>query len=116
MVQFALKVVITALVVAGVSELGKRSSVAGAVLASLPLTSILALIWLHRDTGSAEKVIGLSMGIFWAVLPSLVFFLVLPLFMRAGFRFPWALSAASAVMVAAYALYVVAMRKLGVAV
>ena len=79
MTGFLTKVLITALLVAAISELGKRSSLAGALLASLPLTSLLALMWLYRDTGSALQAAELAKGIFWLVLPSLALFLVFPL-------------------------------------
>ena len=61
----------TAVLVVAISEVAKRSSLLGAVLASIPLTSVLAMIWLYADTGDAEKVADLATGIFWLVLPSL---------------------------------------------
>lgn len=69
--QFAIKVIFTVVVVVAVSEIAKRSSFWGALLASLPLTSLLAFIWLYVDTGDAQGVANLSQGIFWLVLPSL---------------------------------------------
>ena len=69
-----------------VSELAKRSSFWGAALASLPLTSLLAFVWLYLDTGDIQKVSSLSQGIFWLVLPSLLLFVVLPLLLRSGGR------------------------------
>ncbi len=72
--QYLIKIIITALIVTGISELGKRFSPLAAILASLPLTSILAFIWLYHDTKDSQKVIDLSYGIFWMVFPSLLFF------------------------------------------
>lgn len=71
---------------AAISELGRRSSLAGALLASLPLTSILALVWLYHDTQNLEKVAQLSNGIALIVLPSLVFFLSLSFLIT---KFQW---------------------------
>jgi hypothetical protein len=113
-VPFLLKVAVSALLIAGISELGRRSTAAAAILASLPLTSILAMLWLYRDTGSVEKISGLSIGIFWAVLPSLLFFIVLPIFLRSGIRFTWAMLAACVVMTAGYSAYALLLRKFGV--
>ena len=87
MATLAVKVVLTALIVVAVSELAKRSTLAGALLASLPLTSLLALIWLYRDTGDAMQAADLARGIFWLVLPSLAFFLVFPAGVRIGWGF-----------------------------
>ena len=112
--QFLIKTAISAFLIAGVSELAKRFSPIAAILASLPVTSILAMIWLYRDTGDAGKVISLSSGIFWAVLPSLLFFVVFPVFMKAGLKFGWAMVAASAVMFLGYSLYLVILDKIGI--
>ena len=80
--QFVIKIIVSALIIAGVSELGKKYTPVAAILAALPLTSILAIIWLYRDTKDVEKVSNLSTGIFWAVLPSLLFFL--PFLLKSG--------------------------------
>lgn len=85
--NYIVKVVITALLVVAVSEVSKRNVVAGALLASIPLVSVLAMIWLHLDTGDARRVSDFSLGVFWLVLPSLVLFLALPAFLKAGISF-----------------------------
>ena len=85
--NFLLKTLLTALLVAGISALGKRYTALAAILASLPLTSMLAMTWLYADTRDNQKIIELSKGIFWAVLPSLLFFLTLPVLLKWGVRF-----------------------------
>lgn len=85
--QYVLKIVISAVVLVAVSELAKRSSFWGAALASLPLTSLLAFVWLYLDSGEVQGVSALSQGIFWLVLPSLVLFIALPLLLRSGAGF-----------------------------
>lgn len=112
--RFLFKILLTALIVAGVSELGKRYSWIAAILASLPLTSILALTWLYWDTGDEVKVANLSYGILWAILPSVLFFIALPISMKLGLKFPMALIVASTIMVAGYTGYVVLLKRLGV--
>jgi hypothetical protein len=100
--QFAVKIAVTVAVVVAVSEIAKRSSLWGAVLASLPLTSLLAFVWIYVETGNAQGVADLAQGIFWLVLASLPLFLVLPLLLRSGWPFWPSLAAACAVTVAAY--------------
>lgn len=112
--QFLVKIVLSALIIATVSELGKRFTLLGAILASLPLTSILALTWLYVDTRDTQPVIDLSVGIFWAVLPSLLFFLVFPLLLRGGMAFTPALLASCVVMAAGYGLYTLVLHQLGI--
>lgn len=99
MLQYAIKVLVTAVVVVAVSELGKRSAFWGAVLASLPLTSLLAFIWLYRSTGNVEAISSLSHGIFWFVLASLPLFLILPALLKNGLTF-WPAFGASCVVTA----------------
>ena len=87
MLRYALKIVLSTAILVAVAELAKRSSFWAAALASLPLTSLLAFVWLYLDSGDIDKVAMLSHGIFWLILPSLVLFIVLPLLLRGGLGF-----------------------------
>lgn len=102
MTAFLVKVLITAVLVGAISELGRRSSFAAALLASLPLTSLLAIMWLYRDTGDALQAAQLARGIFWLVLPSLALFLVFPLGVKVGWGFWPSLAAGTAATLVAY--------------
>ena len=112
--QFLLRVLISALIIASVAELGRRYSVLAAILASLPLTSILALSFLYAETRSTKTVVALSYSIFWAVLPSLIFFVALPLFIKLGLGFVSALLLACIVMALAYSAYAALLGRFGV--
>ncbi|TVR49180.1 MAG: DUF3147 family protein [Puniceicoccaceae bacterium] len=104
MLEYLTKLLLSAIVIVVVSEVAKRSGYLGALIASLPLTSLLAITWLYLDTGDIEKVRLLTTGIFWLVLPSLVFFLVLPLLLQQGLAFWFALGLSILSTMAAYAL------------
>lgn len=108
-----LKAVISGAIVALASEAARRSTVLGAVLVSLPLTSILTLIWLYRDTGDVDEVASLSWSILWVVVPSLVFFVALPVGLRSGLAFAPALALACALTALAYGAWVAAAHALG---
>lgn len=82
--QLLIKLAITVATVMLASELSKKPGVLGALVASLPLTSLLVLAWLYRDTGDAARVATMGMDIFWFVLGSLAFFPALALAIRAG--------------------------------
>lgn len=112
--QFTIKLLISAVVIAAVSEIARRVSWIAAILASLPLTSILALTWLYIETKDITKVSELSTDIFWAVLPSLIFFILLPAFLRTGMGFWLSLGLSSAGMTLAYTANVWLMKKAGV--
>ena len=84
------------------------------MLASLPLTSLLAFVWLYVDSRDVELIAALSNSIFWLVFASLPLFLILPFLLRSGFGF-WAALAASCVVTAgAYAALIRALAWLGI--
>lgn len=111
MVYYIIKIAITTGLIVTISEVSKRSSFIGGLLASLPLISFLAIIWLYVETGSIEKVSNLSKSVFWLVLPSLPFFLLLPALLKRGTHFYFSLCIATAVMVGLYLLEVIVLRK-----
>ena len=94
MLAVAIKIVVTAVLVVAISEVAKRSTLLGAVLASIPLTSVLAHdLALRRHGRRARRSRDLASGIFWLVLPSLALFIALPLMLRAGWPFGLSLAA-----------------------
>lgn len=108
------KLALTAVLIVAISELSKRSTMMGALLASIPLTSVLAMTWLYVDTGEIDKVAALSTSVFWLVLPSLALFLALPALLRAGVGF-WPSMVASMVITAAcYAVMVPVLTRFGI--
>jgi hypothetical protein len=102
MLYLITKFAATALIVVAVSELAKRSTLAGAILASIPTVSVLAMIWLYLETRDTDRVANLSLDIIWLVLPSLVLFVVLPLALRVGIGFWLSLMAGIAATALAY--------------
>lgn len=82
MSQLIIKTLVSAVIIAVISTVSKRFPGLGGLIASLPLTSILAMIWLYQDTQDVQKVISLSNSIFWMIIPSLSFFIVLPYFIK----------------------------------
>lgn len=114
MAWYATKILVSAILLVAVSEIAKRSTLAGALLASLPLTTLLAILWIHFEDGGNEKIAALSTGVFWLVLPSLALFLVLPLALRAGWGFWPGLGAGVAATIACYGAMIPALRHFGI--
>jgi hypothetical protein len=112
--EYVVKIVLTSILVVAISETAKRSSLAGAVLASLPLTSLLAFVWLYVDTGDTAKVASLATGIFWLVLPSLVLFVALPVVLARGIGFWTGLAGSIALTVACYFAMIWVLGRLGI--
>ena len=91
-----IKIALSALLIVAISEIAKRYSLLAALIASLPVVSILALTWLYVETSDVARVSELSRQIFWLVIPSLAFFLLLPVFIKLGLGFWLSLGAAVA--------------------
>jgi len=113
--QSLIKILISALLIFAVAQIAKRSSLFGALVASLPTVSILAMIWLWRETHDAARLARFSAGVFWLVLPSLVLFALFPaLLLRWHFSFPVALTIASLATVVTYLAMLAMLKTFGV--
>ena len=116
MLYYIVKILLSATVLVAISEIAKRSSALAALLASLPLMSLLAFMWMHAEGASPGTIAALSGQIFWLVLPSLLLFLLLPWLLRHGLGFWPALGLASVATVLAYGLMLLVLRRLGIAI
>ncbi|MGI4746744.1 MAG: DUF3147 family protein [Janthinobacterium lividum] len=91
MTYFILKAILSGLLIAAVSTIAGRSPAVGALVASLPLISVLGMIWLWRDTHDRARMEAHVGATFWYVIPSLPMFLLIPALLRAGLPFYLAL-------------------------
>ena len=103
-IQLIIRALLSAAVILTVSELAKRNNFAAAVVHSLPLISLTALIWLFADTRDTALIARHSESTFWFVLPTLPFFLLLPWMLRRGFHFWPAIGVGVVVTVGLYFL------------
>ena len=114
MFYYAVKVVVSALLIVSIAEISKRSSLAGAILASVPLVSVIAMVWLYIDTRDPVRVSALANGIFWLVLPSLALFITLPLLLKQGHNFYLSMGISIAVTIGCYWLMVNVLQQFGI--
>lgn len=114
MVYYIIKILVSAVLITIISEISKRSSFWGGVLASVPLISVLAFIWLYFDTKSNAKIISLSYSIFWLVIPSLTLFLILPPLLKAGLNFFLSLLISIIAMIFFYYMMIFILDKIGI--
>ena len=114
MLYYASKVVITALLIVLISEISKRSTLIGSILASIPLISVLAMLWLYIDTQNSEKVSALADSIFWLIIPSLTLFIALPLLLKKGIGFYSSMALSILLTVFAYYLMIFIAQKIGI--
>lgn len=109
--RFFIKILLSALIIALAAETGRRLPKFGALIVSLPLSSILVLLWMHLDGTTPQALAEMSRGIFWAVIPSLIFLQLFPALLKSGFSFYPALLTAIAAMLAGYGIYLLILRK-----
>src|SRR5215213_4847528 len=102
MLYLLIKAAISGLIVAVISEVAKRYPGFGDLIASLPLISLLGMIWLWRDKPDVPNMAAHVEATFWFVLPSLPMFLLIPRLMRNGVSFYLALAIGSALTIALY--------------
>ena len=114
MLYAAIKALLSGVIIATVSEVAKRNPAIGAIILSLPLISILAFIWLWRDTNDTEGIASLAQSTFWFILPTLPMFLVLPALLRGGLGFWAALGLACLLTTLLYAAMVWALGRFGI--
>ena len=114
MTNYLIKIAVTTVLIVAISEIAKRSSFVGALLASVPLISVLAITWLYFDTKDVTKVSALATSVFWLVLPSLAFFVTLPLLIKQGLNFYLSVSISVGVTITCYWLMVTVLGHYGV--
>ena len=114
MMYILIKILITAIVVVSVSEIAKRSSLLAGLIASIPLTSFLAFIWLFWETRDARKVIDLSNSIILMVIPSFTFFIILSLALKIQISFILSMILATISTAMAYWLFIELLNKFGI--
>jgi hypothetical protein len=114
MFYLAIKAALSGILAASVSEIAKRSPAFGALVASLPLISIMAVMWLWRDTGDNSRIASHMEATFWYVLPSLPMFLVMPAMLRSGVSFWPSLAVSCVLTVVLYLITAWALAKFGI--
>jgi hypothetical protein len=92
MIWYAIKLLISAGIIVLISELSKKMPLLASLVASLPLVSVLGMIWMYGEKVEVEKIAAHAEGTFWYVLPSLPMFLIMPWMMKKGVSFPASLT------------------------
>jgi hypothetical protein len=83
-----LKIAISALIIGAIAEIGRRNSNLAALLAALPLVSLLGMIWIYQETRDVARIAAFSWSVFWYVVPSLILFVLLPVLLT-KFQMPF---------------------------
>jgi len=114
MTYYIIKTIVSAFLIVGISEVSKRFSFIGAILASVPLTSVLAMIWMYQESKDVEQIAQLSTEIFWLVIPSLSFFIAFPILLRNKMNFYLAMTVSLTIMIVFYFIMILILKKCGI--
>lgn len=114
MLAFALRAAVSGVLIALIALLARRSPALGALVASLPLVSIMGMMWLWHDTRDPARLAAHAKATLWYVLPSLPMFLLIPALLRQGVGFWTALAAGCALTVLLYLATIAVAARFGV--
>ncbi len=114
MIYYIAKLLITTFLIVLISEIAKRNSLAGAILAAIPLVSILAMTWMYVDTNSSVKAVEFSNNVVWLIVPSMTLFIAFPILIKKGFGFYPSMFIAISMTIFAYYSVIFLLEKLGI--
>ena len=111
--QTIIKILISSGIILLVSEIAKKDNLFGSLIASIPLVSVLSMIWLYVDTNDINKVKAMANGILWMIVPSMSLFIVLPMLIDYGIKFYLSLTISIMVTMVCYLLTISLMNYFG---
>lgn len=111
---FLIKLFTSAALIALVSEVAKRSPSLGGLIASLPLISLMGILWLWHDTKDTARIADHAFSTFWYVLPSLPMFLLLPYLLKRDINFYVSIGASIILTFALYSAMVFVLNRAGI--
>lgn len=114
MLFFAIKTLITLILIVAAAEIAKRDTLLGGLVASVPIVSVIAMVWLYMDTHDVAKVAMLAKNILWLVLPSLSLFISLPILLNHGLNFWVSLGSSMAIMFGCYLFMLLILAQVGI--
>jgi uncharacterized membrane protein (GlpM family) len=100
-VQFFIKLLLTNIIIIICARIGTKHPSLGGLIATMPLTSLLVLLWLYSDNpGDYRLVTGYIRGVLWGIIPTILFFVAAWLCFRQEYPLFTALSAGFAAWMA----------------
>lgn len=108
------KLFLSALVIVVVTKIQLVNDRLSALLIALPITSLVAMIWMHHDGQSSQRLANHAEGTFWFVLPTLPMFLIIPWMLRHQWGFWTTLAANCLITIAFFWLTVIVLRRFGI--
>lgn len=114
MLWYVIKLFLTAGIIVIISEVSKKLPLLGSLIASLPLISVLGILWMYGETKDIDKIASHAFGTFWYVIPSLPMFLTLPYMLKKGFSFSLSMSTGIILTIVLYILMTKGLAKFNI--
>ena len=114
MLQTVIKLLISSGVIVLVSEIAKKNTYLGGLMASIPLVSVLSMVWLYIDTKDIESVRNLSNSILWMIIPSISLFISLPILLRSGIGFYLSIFLSIIITIGCYGMTILLLSRFGI--
>ncbi len=114
MIYYVIKLIVTLILILLISEIGKHNTFFSALLASLPIVSIISILWIYIDTNDTTSIIKFSNSILWLILPSLVFFIILPILLKFQIHFSYSLFISCIMTLFSYYLLIIVLKYFGI--
>ena len=108
------KLVLTALIILFVNKIQLVSDRVSALLIALPITSIVAMIWMYQGGQESQRIANHAESTFWFVLPTLPMFLIFPWMLRQGWGFNLSLVLNCVITIGLFWLMVVVLKRFGI--
>ena len=72
------KILLTAVIIFSIVQISERSTLMAAVLASIPIVSVLSMMMMFHEGQTALDISAFARDIVWLLIPSLLMFIVMP--------------------------------------
>ncbi|WP_306534245.1 DUF3147 family protein [Geobacter sp.] len=104
--QTFIKALISLAIIIACAKIGKRFPTLGGLIATMPLTSLLVLLWLWSESpGDYQLMEEYTRGVLWGIIPTVLFFVAAFFLFRRQFSLPLVLTASFGVWLVGAAVH-----------
>ena len=114
MLQTVIKLLISSGIIVLVSEVAKKSTYLGRLIATIPFISVLSMVWFYIGTEYIESVRNLSNSILWMVIPSISLFISLPILLKSGIGFYLSIFLSIIITAGCYGITILLLSRFGI--
>ena len=112
-IAYLAKITLTVAIIVLITETSNRSIFLASLFASIPIVSVLAILWMHNDGKSGEEIAVFADGVLLLISPSLICFFLLSYLLRNGWDFFPSLGVGIVATVVAYLIFIRVIERMG---